>query len=337
MSPVYYRSRKGLGRLFEEHSAEGISILISEPSSLMRKTIYVLLGLLLTGVTWSFFGRADVIVVANGAVTPGAQEHRIYVPVKGDLTDIYVAEGMPAAKGDVLFRVNSPAAIQLMGDALTAKMAVDHIEKRMQAYPAKRKASEKELQAMQLKLESDRQQHEKRVAESIAKLAEEQTLKLQKARADVEKARQQRDHARRVLGQHERLFKSPGGGGISKQQVADKRKEYQDKILDLKLAEVKLGEFELSLNNEYDKKKAEIEKKSQELLAFQSKYESGLLNLENEEKSLENELRLARQGPHRLSSEIRRHRRRQFSAHTRADRRRRHLPGGRQGGREGRR
>ena len=294
MSVVYHRSRKGLGRLFEEHSEEGIAILVSEPSSLMRKTIYILLGLLLAGVAWSFFGRADVIVVAQGTVSPGTEEHRIYVPVKGDLTDIYVAEGMPAAQGDVLFRVNSPAAIQLMGDALTAKMAVENIEKRVQAYPAKRKASEKELEAMKLKLESDRQQHEKQVAEGIAKLAEEQTLKLQKARADVEKAREQRDHARRVLGQHERLFKSPGGGGISKQQVADKRKEYRDKVLDLKLAEVKLGEFELSLNKEYDKKKAEIAKKSQDLLAFQSKYESSLLNLENEQKSLENELRLAR-------------------------------------------
>lgn len=294
MSPVYHRSRKGLSRLFEEHSAEGISILTAEPSGLMRMTIYILSGLLIAGLVWSFFGRADVIVVAGGTVTAGAQEHRIIVPVKGLLADIYVAEGMPVAKGDVLFRVDSPGAISLLGDAETARMALENAERKYRAFPAKKKATEKELEALRSKLERDEQEHEKRVAESIANLAEEQTLKLQKARADIKKARQQRDHAKQVKGQHERLFKSPGGGGISKQQVDEKRRDYQSKVLDLKLAEVKLGEFELSLNTEYDKKKAEIHKKSQQLLALQSSYESKSLELESQEQTLENDLRMTR-------------------------------------------
>ena len=253
-----------------------------------------MLGLLAAGLAWSFIGRADVIVVASGTVTPGAKEHRIYVPAKGDVTNVYVAEGMPASKGDVLFRINSPAAIQLLGDSITADMAVQEKERQLLEFPAKKKAAEKELEAMKSKLESDRSEHEKRVAESIAKLAEEQKLKLERARADVEKARQQRDHARRTLGQHQRLFNSPGGGGISKQVVDDKRKLYQDKVLDLKLAEVKLGEFEISLNKEYAAKKAEIEKKSQELLVLQSKYDSTLLSMANQERTLENDLRLTR-------------------------------------------
>ncbi len=294
MSPTYHRSQNALSRLLKDHSPEGIALLSAEPSKLMRNTIWVLLGLLLAGITWAFIGRADVIVNANGTVSPGTQEHRIYVPVKGDVADIYVAEGMPASRGDVLFRINSPAAIQLLGDAMTATMAVEDKEKQLLEFPAKRRAAEKELQALKLKLESDRRQHEKQVEESIAKLAEAQRLKLQRARADVEKARQQRDHALQILGQHERLFNSPGGGGISKQQVANKRKDYQDKVLDLKLAEVKLGEFELSLTKEYNQKKADIEKKSQELLALQSRYDNTLFSLTNQERSLRNELRLTR-------------------------------------------
>jgi hemolysin D len=303
MSPTYHKKENILSSLLREHSPEGIALLTSEPAKLMRGTILVLAGLLLAGLAWSFIGRADVIVVAQGSVSPGTQEHRIYVPVKGDVSDIYAAEGMPTTKGDVLFRINSPAAIQLLGDAITAQMAVESKQKQIEEFPAKKRAAETELEAMRLKLESDREQHEKRVAESISKLAEEQKLKLEKARADVQKAQEQRDHALRTLRQHERLFNSTGGGGISKQQVEEKRKEYRDKVLDLKLSEVKLGEFELSLNKEYEKRKAEIEKKSQELLALQSKYDSARINLTNQERSLRNELRLT-QAKARIASRV---------------------------------
>jgi HlyD family secretion protein len=128
----------------------------------------------------------------------------------------------------------------------------------------------------------------------MAKLAEEQTLKLQKARAKLEKAGQERDHAKQVMEQHRRLFNSPGGGGVSRQKVEEKEKEYQEKVLDFKLAEVELGEFEVALDKEFDKQKEELEKKSQELLAIQSQYESKVLGLENEERTMQTDLRVAR-------------------------------------------
>ena len=44
-----------------------------------------LVALLASAVAWSFFGRADQIVTASGAITAESQQNRVYVPVKGEL------------------------------------------------------------------------------------------------------------------------------------------------------------------------------------------------------------------------------------------------------------
>jgi hemolysin D len=294
MSPVYHKSTKALYRLFEEHSSEGISVLTREPSRLTRMTIHLLFGLLIAGLVWLFIGRADTIVVARGTVTPELRQYQIYVPIKGELANVYVAEGMPVAKGDIMFRIDSPSAIELLGRSITTTMQLADTERSYEAFPAKKKAMEKELAALRAKLDVEREQQAKRVAESIAKLAEEQTLKLQKARTKLTKARQERDHAKEVMAQHKRLFKSPGGGGVSRQKVEEKIKQYEEKVLDVTLAEVELGEFEASLKKEYEKRKAAIHDKAEELLALESRYENKLYALENEKQTLESDLRIAR-------------------------------------------
>ena len=103
--------------LASEHSAEGILILTSQPSRLMRTTIYVIFGLLLAALAWSFIGRADVIVQAQGRLGPEAKERLVYVPIKGQLVDLYAAEGMPVTQGDTLARLNAVGAIQLASQA----------------------------------------------------------------------------------------------------------------------------------------------------------------------------------------------------------------------------
>ena len=153
---------------------------------------------------------------------------------------------------------------------------------------------EKELEAIKAKISSDERDHQWRVSESVAKLAEEQQLKLEKARAKLAKAGAERDQARRVVEQHERLFNSPGNGGLSRDQVEEKRNFLREKTLDYKLAEGEVGEFEVTLMQEYDKKKAELQKKSQDLLATQAQYETMLLRLTQEEEQAETEVRLAR-------------------------------------------
>ncbi len=183
----------------------------------------------------------------------------------------------------------------------------------------------KEIEALKAKIAADERDVEWRIAESIAKLAEEQQLKLEKARAKLAKAGGERDQARRVLEQHERLFNSPGNGGLSRDQVEEKRAAYREKTADYKLAEAELGEFEVSAIQEYDKKKAELNKKWQDLLALQGQYQNMFVRLAADEQQAETDLQArARQNALRGPDQLRRYRRGQLPAHPRADQRNRH-------------
>ena len=142
------RKPKDLASELEDHSAEGIAILTSEPSRLIRATIYIMFALLFAGFAWSFIGRADVIVKANGRLGPESEERRVYAPINGELVDVFMAEGMPVSKGDVLARVNSPAAIQVATQALNARMKFLDAQERYAMFPAQRKAMENRIEAI---------------------------------------------------------------------------------------------------------------------------------------------------------------------------------------------
>lgn len=294
MGTVYYRSKKGLNRFLEDHGPEGVAILMDQPSQLIRTTIFVLFGLLIAAAVWSFYGRADVVVESQGLVKPELEQQGVYLPIKGELVNIYVTEGMPVEKGDVVARINSPSAIELAGQATQAAVHLAAAERGYQMSPIKKKAMEKELEALKAKITADERDHQWRVAESVAKLAEEQQLKLEKARAKLAKAAAERDQAQRVVDQHERLFNSPGNGGVSRDQVEEKRTALREKTVDYRLAEGELGEFEVALMQEYDKKKADLQKKSQDLLASQAQYENMLLRLTQDAEQAETDVRLAR-------------------------------------------
>ena len=282
-----------MNRFLDDHGVEGVAILTDQPSRLILMTIAVLFGLLIAAAIWSFYGKADVVVESQGLVKPELEQQGVYLPIKGELVNIYVTEGMPVEKGDVVARINSPSAIELAGQATQANVHLAAAERGREMFPIKKKAMEKEIEALKAKIAADERDHQWRVAESVAKLAEEQQLKLEKARAKLAKAAAEREQAQRVLAQHERLFNSPGNGGLSRDQVEEKRTALREKTVDYRLAEGELGEFEVSLMQEYDKKKAELQKKSQDLLATQAQFENMLVRLTQDEEQSQTDFRLA--------------------------------------------
>ena len=298
MSPRYYKSKSRLGdlidNLLDNYSEEGISVLAAEPSRMMRAIILVLLALLASAAIWSFIGKADVLVKARGSISPEGKQYKVQTPMKGELVDIYVAEGMPVIEGDILARVFSPNAIGVAAAAETAKGLYDKAKRAYEDFPAQKKLREREYAILKSKLEADRLTQQKLEAESIAQLGEEQALKLQKARNKLAKADDARNHAKSVLDSHVRLFNSPGGGGISRQKVTEKRNDFKTKQLDYQLALAEMGEFEVGLSKQYTKKRADIQKNAFRLLSLQAQYDSTQLQLAKDEKALETELRISR-------------------------------------------
>src|SRR4029079_4440294 len=82
------RGQKPLAEALEDHSAEGIAVLTAEPWRFTRLTVLTMLALVLSGLLWSFFGHADVIVSAQGALVPESEVRRGYAPVDGELANL---------------------------------------------------------------------------------------------------------------------------------------------------------------------------------------------------------------------------------------------------------
>ena len=76
--------------------------MVSQPARLMLFTNLLVASLLIAAVIWAWFAKADVIVATVGAVAPESDIRRVYVPIDGELVDVYVATGMPVQVGRLL-------------------------------------------------------------------------------------------------------------------------------------------------------------------------------------------------------------------------------------------
>jgi HlyD family secretion protein len=278
----------------EDHSAEGIALLTEEPSAIIRALIYLQAGLLLSALLWVVFGRADVIVTAPGQLGPEAELRRVYTPVDGELVDIYMAEGMPVVKGDVLARIYSPTAIEVAARALDAKMKLTDALKGNRLSPAQKKAMENRMAVLKSQIKAEEAAHAKRVQAGMSKLAEQQKLKLEKARANLTEARREMERAKRDWEEYERLFRSPSGGGRSRDKLEAQKNKYQAKQVDYERAKVRLGELDAELDKEYMGKKQDIQRKSEYMETLYRQHEELAIKLKQEGMRAEMEVRFPR-------------------------------------------
>ncbi|MGD8709175.1 MAG: biotin/lipoyl-binding protein, partial [Ectothiorhodospiraceae bacterium] len=285
---------KDLRQALEDHSAEGVTILMSEPSRLIRGLIWVLFALLVAAGAWSFIGRADVTVSAQGVLGPEQEERRIHSPVDGELVDIYVAEGMPVSKGDVLARLNAVNAVELATRAMEARLRLGEAERREELLPARKQVIEQQLELFEVRIEAAEAEYEKRRTEAMAKLAEEQKIRLQKARTKLQEARGELAYAEREARKYRNLYESAGGGGVSRQEVEAREREYRAKRSTYELARAELAQFEVELGRENRERREEIRKKSEELLQLRADYQAKKLELDQLENEVEAQLRIAR-------------------------------------------
>lgn len=276
-----------------EHSAEGIEILTSEPSRLIRRTILLIIGLLACGVVWSFIGRADVIVSVPGSLVPESDVKRVYAPLNGELADIYVTEGMPVSKGDVLLRLNARGVVQAAAQALDAKIKLVSAQRAYDLYPEKKRLAELKIEAFKLTVKAEEEVYEQRMFAGMEKLAEEQKLELEKHRFELQQAKNQRNQARSEYDKFLRLYKSPGGGGVSRKQVEDKRQAYMSAVTNYKLEEAALGELEIELNKEYVNKLYEVQSSYQQLADAKARVAEEELQLANLKNQVDVDLKIA--------------------------------------------
>ncbi len=283
-----------LSSALSEHSVEGIDILYSEPSRLIGAMILLIAGLLLAALVWSFFGRADVVVSANGTLAPEQEVRRIYAPIQGELVDVYLTEGLPVAKGDILARLNAREAIQAAAKALDAELQLAEAEQDYNEFPRLKQLLTQQAEALQRQLATQNQLHEKRVSDGLSKLAEAQKARLEEARGNLEKSRISYESAKRDAEKYQRLFALPGGGGVSKSEVDEKRDNLRAAETNHRLARARLGELDFQLSEAYAQAKAELEGSDQKLTELRIEYATLINRIERDAQKVELKLRGAR-------------------------------------------
>jgi HlyD family secretion protein len=285
---------KSLRLALEDHSSEGIAILTSEPSRLIQTLIYLIGVLLLSILIWSFFGSADIMVTAVGTLLPEAEVRRVYTPIDGELENIYVTEGTPVLQGDVLARINAREAVEVAAKAMKADLDLANAERDYRLFPGRRELMQLKLASLREKMNIQQEIYQRLELEGTSKLAEQQRNKLEKARLRLRQTLSTMEAARRDLDAYENLFRMPGGGGVARQQVEEKRNAYRIAQTQQQLAETDLADLAIQLTEEPSKKKTELKESFQELMKLRVEYETELENLKNEENRVEMALQSAR-------------------------------------------
>ncbi len=284
---------KRLADALADHSGEGVSILAAEPARMMQGTILLIGCLMIAGLIWSFIGRADVIVTAPGAVSPDSEVRRLYAPIEGELVDIYISEGQPVTEGEVVARLNARQAVQVATDSLDANLRLSNARREYQRFPARKALMERQVEALERQIKIAKTLHENRVAEGMAKLSEAQRARLEEARGNRDKAKRLFEVAQTELEKFQRLYDSPGGGGISKSQLEEKRSQVVVAEADFKLAEARFGELDFQLSNEYAEAEAKIQGSDQKLTELQIERDTLLDKIQYEENKVNITLRRA--------------------------------------------
>jgi HlyD family secretion protein len=278
----------------EDHSEEGVGILTAEPWRYTRAVIYTMVGLVLCGLIWSFFGRADVLVTAPGTLAPASEVRRVYAPIDGELANIYIAEGQPVLKGDVVARLYARGAIEAARNALEARLKLEDAEREWKEFPQKKALLDQRVAALKDAMDTEERQHQRRLAEGTSKVTEGQRAQSQEARTNLEDARRAAAAAKDEAGKYERLFALPGGGGVSQLQVEGKRNAAKAAENAVTAAQARVSELSARQSLEFSEAKSQLETSGQQLSSLRLQYEAATRDATNVEEKLKLQVQTAR-------------------------------------------
>ncbi|MGO4479188.1 HlyD family efflux transporter periplasmic adaptor subunit [Massilia sp. 2TAF26] len=283
-----------LSQALEDHSAEGIGILTAVPWRFTQALVYAMVALVLTALVWSFFGHADVLVTAGGALGPASEVRRLYAPIDGELSNIYIAEGQPVNKGDVVARLYARGAIEAAKNALEARLKLEDAERDWKEFPEKKALMEHRVAALKEAVAVEERQHQQRLAQGTSRLSQGQAAQQQEARANLDEARRARDAAKDEADKYARLFAMPGGGGVSQLQVESKKNALLAADNAVRVAQSRIAELGARQGVEATQARSELETSGQELSKLRLQLEAAEREMDNAEDKMRLQVQTAR-------------------------------------------
>jgi len=86
-------------------------IMLSKPNPWMTRLIYFLIIILISSLTWSYFGEMDEYVKAYGVVRPMEQVSTVINQITGEVDAIFFHEGKQVRNGELLYTVSYDALL----------------------------------------------------------------------------------------------------------------------------------------------------------------------------------------------------------------------------------
>lgn len=205
------------------------------PNPQGRRVLWALLALLAFLLVWAFWGRLDIVAVAEGKLVPSSYLKIVQPSEAGIVKDILVREGESVKAGQVLMRMDA-----LITDADLDSIAMEHVRRGVQLSRIDAELSSRVFQPgtklpASLVHESTAQYQANRNALAAA-LAEERS-RLVKAQQELAAAQQQKERLEAVLPHYneqdkayEKLVRDGFAGSL---MGSDKKRERIEKEQEL--------------------------------------------------------------------------------------------------------
>lgn len=273
--------------LARDHGPDGVEVLVSTPSALLRGVNLLIAALLVTAVVWAWFAKVDVVITAPGTLVPEEELRRVYAPIDGELVEIYASEGAPVQAGDIVARIKARGAIDAASKLVEARLQLAEAELERRSFPAQRALLQQRAQSLQQRYDFLSREYDQRLADGMFRLEEAQRARLVEAQSAVERARRAEQSAKDDADQYERLFRTAGGGGVSRTQVEQKANAYLDAQDQTRTAQARLSALEYELNNTLARADEELSKAAQQVTEAKIELDTLLAKIERDEARVE--------------------------------------------------
>lgn len=107
-------------RADHEFLPAALSILETPPSPVKVRLIWAICSLFVFVLAWSYFGRIDIIAVAQGKIEPTGRVKTIQPVESGKVVAIHVENGQHVAAGEILIELDAAEASADYADAMAA-------------------------------------------------------------------------------------------------------------------------------------------------------------------------------------------------------------------------
>lgn len=283
-----------LRRALYDHDRDGIEVLVAQPSRLILAINLTIVAILGVALLWSFLAKADVIVKATGTLQPKEEIRQVFPPIEGELRGIYVESGAAVEAGDIIARIDARGAVEAATKAQEARLKLAEVESEVALFPQKRAVLQQKADALETQLLARTEEYERRATAGLSQVNEAQRARLAEARAQLEQAARTENSARLESERFERLAASPGGGGVSRNQVRQKREEFLDARTKRRAAEARLATLEYEVNQAISEADKDFAALQQEVAELRVRHATAVQEVEEEAAKLEFRLRGAR-------------------------------------------